>query len=114
MIHVPFYGLVIVPGVTYYFQKDFFHEISEKQAEEQEEIVFLMLKEDKKQLLIENTARNIAPVTENIKYRHAVHCYKADKDYGFRIADALSLDRAKVEELAKLSESDLQKATWSS
>ena len=76
--------------------------------------LYRLLAEDKKQLLIENTARNIAPVTENIKYRHAVHCYKADKDYGFRIADALSLDRSKVEELAKLEESELQKATWSS
>lgn len=33
-----------------------------------------VLAEDKKILLIENTARNIAPCTQDIKYRHAVHC----------------------------------------
>ncbi|MGN0414243.1 MAG: endopeptidase La [Agathobacter sp.] len=48
MITVPFYGLVIVPNVTYYFQKDYFNEISSKGAEVQEEVIFLMLKEEKK------------------------------------------------------------------
>ncbi|MCI7107673.1 MAG: endopeptidase La [Agathobacter sp.] len=48
MITVPFYGLVIVPDVTYYFQKEYFNEISSKTAETNEEIVFVMLKEDKK------------------------------------------------------------------
>ena len=48
MITVPFYGLVIVPDVTYYFQKEYFNEISSKTAQTNEEIVFVMLKEDKK------------------------------------------------------------------
>ncbi len=38
-----------------------------------------VLAEDKKQVLIENTVEDMAPVTENIKYRHAAHCYLADK-----------------------------------
>ena len=39
-----------------------------------------------------NTARNIEPVTENVKYRHAVHCYWADPAYGERITAAMGLD----------------------
>ncbi len=54
------------------------------------ELYRLMTEEQKKQL-IENTKRNIMPVTENIKYRHAVHCYWADEDYGKRMAVALGL-----------------------
>jgi catalase len=60
--------------------------------------------EDKKALLIETTVRNIMPVTENIKYRHAVHCCKADPDYGKRFSDGCKLDWNKVQELAKLDE----------
>lgn len=75
--------------------------------------LYRLMTEDKKKLLIENTARSIMPVTENVKYRHAVHCLKADEEYGRRIAEALSLDLGKVEELAKLPEDDLRKATWS-
>ena len=57
--------------------------------------------EDKRELLIENTARNIAPVTDNIKYRHAVHCFWADEEYGTRITKAMGLDLDRVKELAK-------------
>ncbi|MEG1394424.1 MAG: catalase [Clostridia bacterium] len=72
--------------------------------------LFRLMTEDKKQLLIENTARNIAPVTENIKYRHAVHCYLADCDYGKRMSDALALDFEKVKTLSKLNNADLLRA----
>ena len=37
-----------------------------------------------------NTARNIAPCTPNIKYRHAVHCFLADPEYGERLAKAMA------------------------
>jgi catalase len=73
--------------------------------------LYRVLAEDKKKLLIENTARNIAPVTENIKYRHAVHCYWADEDYGKRMTEALGLDMAKVTELAKGDHKTLVAAT---
>lgn len=64
--------------------------------------LYRLMPEEKKTLLIENTARDIAPTTENIKYRHAAHCYLADKDYGKRIAEALGLDFAKVIEIAEI------------
>lgn len=75
--------------------------------------LYRLMTEDKRALLIENTARSIMPVTENVKYRHAVHCLKADEEYGRRIAEALSLDMGRVRELAELSERDLQAATSS-
>ena len=51
------------------------------------------------------------PVTENVKYRHAAHCYLADKDYGTRIAKGLNLDMKEVEMLAAMSEAERLAAT---
>jgi catalase len=48
------------------------------------------MSEEKKALLIGNMARAMTGVRENIRNRHATHCYLADKDYGKRIAEALS------------------------
>ncbi|MDR1531878.1 MAG: catalase [Clostridiales bacterium] len=73
--------------------------------------LYRVMTEDKRAILIDNTARNIAPVTENIKYRHAVHCFLADPEYGRRITKALGLDFEKVQELSRLSHKDLVKAT---
>lgn len=70
-----------------------------------------IMTEDKKALLIENTARNIEPVTENIKYRHAVHCYWADQEYGERMCEALGLSIDKVRELAEGDHRALVQAT---
>lgn len=73
-----------------------------------------ILTEDKKQILIDNTAADISPVTENIKYRHAVHCYLADEEYGERFTNAAGLSLDKVKELSKLGHNDLINATLSS
>mgnify|MGYP002248896913 FL=1 len=70
-----------------------------------------IMTDEQKDLLIENTARNIEPVTENIKYRHAVHCYWADPAYGERITAAMGLDMGKVLELAKGNHKSLIEAT---
>ncbi len=72
-----------------------------------------LLTEDKKQILIDNTAADIAPVTVNIKYRHAVHCYLADPEYGERFARAVGLSIDKVIELSKLDHNGLVQATLS-
>lgn len=64
--------------------------------------LYRLMTEEKRALLIENTAGNIAPVTENIKYRHAAHCFKADIEYGSRMSEALGLDINRVIILAKL------------
>ncbi|MGN0154799.1 MAG: endopeptidase La [Lachnospiraceae bacterium] len=47
MIVVPSYGTVIVPGVTYYFQKSYFEEIAGTEVKENEDVVFAVLKENK-------------------------------------------------------------------
>lgn len=73
--------------------------------------LFRLMTEDKRAILIENTANNIAPVSDNIKYRHAAHCYLADKDYGSRIAKALGLNLDKVVELAGLGREGRLSAT---
>jgi catalase len=70
-----------------------------------------VMTEDKKELLIHNTAADLAAVTENIQYRHAVHCYLADKAYGERLTQALKLDLKKVIKLSKLDNDGLIKAT---
>ncbi len=76
--------------------------------------LYRLMTEDKRALLIENTCRNIAPVTENVKLLHAAHCYLADAEYGRRIAEGLGLDMRRVEALAAMSEADRMKATRSS
>lgn len=73
--------------------------------------LYRVMTEEKRAVLIENTANNIAPVTENIKYRHAVHCYLADVEYGTRMTEALGLDFDKVKELSALSNEELIRAT---
>ena len=73
--------------------------------------LYRLMTEGERKALIENTARDIMPVTENIKYRHAAHCYLADKEYGMRMARILKLDMDKVMALSKMSFADRIKAT---
>lgn len=73
--------------------------------------LYRLMTEDKRKLLIKNTAADIAPVTDNIKYRHAVHCFHADPEYGERITEAMGLDFDKVKELSKLDNDGLIQAT---
>jgi catalase len=68
--------------------------------------LYRLMTEDKRKLLIENTVADMKPVTFNIKYRHAAHCYLADKEYGTRLAEAMHLDIVWVEHLASLSEEE--------
>ena len=64
-----------------------------------------------KQVLAENTARNMNGVTDNIKYRHAAHCYLADADYGDRVCTQIGLDKAEAQRLAKPSYNELMEET---
>ncbi|MDY4888927.1 MAG: catalase [Sphaerochaetaceae bacterium] len=70
-----------------------------------------VMTEDKKEILIQNTANDIAPCTENIKYRHAVHCYLADHEYGRRFVEAAGLDMKRVIKLSELTNKELNKST---
>ena len=73
--------------------------------------LYRLMTEDKRKLLIQNTVADMKPVTYNIKYRHAAHCYLADKEYGTRLAESMHLDLVWVEHLASLSEEDRLKIT---
>ncbi|MHA6260824.1 catalase [Sporosarcina sp. CAU 1771] len=59
--------------------------------------LFNLMTDDKKQLLYENTARNIGPADKFIQLKHIVHCYKADPAYGQGVADALGIAWSEVE-----------------
>ena len=73
--------------------------------------LYRLMTEDKRDLLISNTVGDIMPVTDNIKYRHAAHCFLADPEYGTRIAEGLHLDMAKVRSLASMTEPERLAAT---
>lgn len=48
MITVPFYDMIVIPGVTLYFQSEYFWEIAGEEKAKGEKVIFLMLKENKK------------------------------------------------------------------
>lgn len=73
--------------------------------------LYRIMTEEQKETLIGNTARNIASCSQTIKYRHAVHCYWADRDYGERMTAALKLNLDTVKELAKGDHKALVAAT---
>ncbi|MCD8346435.1 MAG: endopeptidase La [Lachnospiraceae bacterium] len=47
MIIVPYYNIVIVPEINLYFDGKYFHEVTQTTGEQGQNVVFLMLKEDK-------------------------------------------------------------------
>lgn len=63
--------------------------------------LFNLMSAEQKQLLFDNTARQIGGAEEFIQARHIVNCYKVDPAYGRGVADALGLDIDKI-----LSESE--------
>jgi catalase len=73
--------------------------------------LYRLLDRKHRDIIIENTKNNMMGVTKNIKYRHAVHCLKADEEYGRLMAEALALDFKKVQELSRLTNDELNRAT---
>jgi catalase len=77
--------------------------------------LYNLMSEKQKQALVDNTNANMfqngISVTDDVRYRHAAHCYMADEDYGTRISTAMKLDLNKVKDLSKLSHKDLMEAT---
>ncbi len=61
--------------------------------------------------LIANIAGHLGGAKENIQYRQTALFYKADPDYGNRVADALDLDAARVADLASMSQEERVAAT---
>ncbi|WP_366524088.1 catalase [Lagierella sp.] len=55
-------------------------------------MLYRAMTEEQKQVLCENTARHMEDTTLQIKHRWISHCYKADEDYGKRLAKVLGID----------------------
>ncbi len=53
--------------------------------------LFRLMKPEQQKMLFENTARSISGASEVIQRRHIRHCYKADREYGEGVAEALGL-----------------------
>ncbi len=53
--------------------------------------LFNVMNPKQKQLLFENTARNMGDAPQMIKVRHCLNCYKADPKYGEGVAKALGI-----------------------
>lgn len=54
--------------------------------------LFRAMTADQKEILFDNTARNMGDATLQIKHRHISNCYKADPLYGKGVAKALEID----------------------
>ncbi|NLW52688.1 MAG: catalase [Tissierellia bacterium] len=55
-------------------------------------IFFNRMTDDQKQVLFENTARNMGDSTLQIKHRHINNCYQADPAYGEGVAKAMNIN----------------------
>ncbi|MDR1656725.1 MAG: catalase [Deltaproteobacteria bacterium] len=73
--------------------------------------LYRLMTEPQKAILIDNTASNLDAVSDNVRARHAAHCYLADPDYGTRLAKAVKVDLDLVKKLAKMTFSERMEAT---
>lgn len=61
--------------------------------------------------LISNLVGHMGPANPEIQYRQCALFYKAEPDYGTRVAEGLGLDVSRVKELSEMSQEDRVKAT---
>ena len=54
-------------------------------------MLFRAMTDEQKEVLFDNTARNMGDSTLQIKHRHIYHCYMADADYGKGVANAMNI-----------------------
>lgn len=54
-------------------------------------LLFRAMTDDQKQVLFDNTARNMGDSTLQIKHRHIYHCYQADPEYGKGVAMSMNI-----------------------
>ena len=73
--------------------------------------LYRLMSEEQRVALIANTVADIDGAGMNVKKRHAAHCYKADEDYGMRLAEALGLPAEEVAHLASLTHEERMAAT---
>ncbi|HAM49993.1 MAG TPA: hypothetical protein DCP92_04620 [Nitrospiraceae bacterium] len=61
--------------------------------------------------LIGNIVAHLGRAQQRIQYRQTALFYKADPDYGRRVAKGLDLDQKEIERLAKMSHEERAEAT---
>ncbi len=59
---------------------------------DQPRALFLLMNDEQKKVLFENTARAMTGTSPEVKKRHIQNCFKAHPDYGRGVATALGLD----------------------
>jgi catalase len=69
------------------------------------------MREPERKNLVGNIVDHLGKAQKRIQLRQAALFYKADPDYGRRVAEGLGLDAKEVERLAKLSQEERAKAT---
>jgi catalase len=70
-----------------------------------------VMKDEDRDHLIANIAGHLKGAQKRIQLRQTALFYKADPDYGSRVAKELGLNIKKVEKLAEMSQEDRAKAT---
>ena len=58
--------------------------------------LFRLMSKEQKQILFENTARNIGDAPKKIKIRHIKNCLQADEAYGKGVAESLGIELSEV------------------
>lgn len=70
-----------------------------------------VMNESEKANTVSNIAANLGNADINIQYRQTALFYKASKDYGARVSEALGLDKEKVKSLAAMTQAERVGAT---
>jgi catalase len=69
------------------------------------------MKDTDREHLVANIAGHLKGAKKRIQLRQTALFYKADAEYGERVAKGLGLDAAEVKKLAAMSQEDRVKAT---
>jgi catalase len=69
------------------------------------------MKDQDRKNLIGNIVDHLGKAARRIQLRQTAIFYKADLDYGRRVAEGLGLDILEVERLAKMSQDERARAT---
>lgn len=70
------------------------------------ELYSRVLSEEQKSNLINNISNHLGNARENLQYRQTALFYKANEEYGTKIAEKLGLDVKRVKELANMSQNE--------
>ncbi len=90
MITVPFYNMIVVPGIVLYFQSEYFQELAGQKAKPEDQVLFLMLKEEKKR-------EEIAPDDfYPIGMAGVVECIDKEGNIGVRMLNRVNIDKLEI------------------